>query len=216
MNQYVTNTLTEQTNRLEARAYSSNDSLSDDSDVNLYEMRIPVGKTYDTSDISVQLEGSKILIHCHTIETTDKRGNYRKHELKTELIVPDIVDDETIISYLTEEGQLIVEGKYHSWAWEEIKQKRADDKKKNPMNGSPILSPPEIKSSQNPTSSTSSTSNSNFESTLRYETRKSISIRCTFVDILFCKRISNLGIFLANFISHLKSTFDWISRVFSP
>ncbi|CAF1419222.1 unnamed protein product, partial [Adineta ricciae] len=34
----------------------NNDSLSDDSDINLYEMRISIGKTYDTSDISVQLE----------------------------------------------------------------------------------------------------------------------------------------------------------------
>ncbi|CAF5113332.1 unnamed protein product, partial [Rotaria socialis] len=77
-----------------------------------------------TSDISVQLEGPKILIHCHTIEPTDKRGNYRKHELKTELLVPDVVDDETIAAYLTEDGDLIVEGKYHSWAWKEIKKKR--------------------------------------------------------------------------------------------
>ena len=106
------------------RSASNQDSLSDDNDVNLYEMRVPIGKTYDTSDISVQLEGPKILIHCHTIEPTDKRGNYRKHEFKTELLVPDVVDDETIVSYLTEDGQLIVEGKYHAWAWREIKQKR--------------------------------------------------------------------------------------------
>ena len=69
------------------RTTSNNDSLSDDGDVNLYEMRVPIGKTYDTSDISVQLEGPKILIHCHTIEPTDKRGNYRKHEYKSELLV---------------------------------------------------------------------------------------------------------------------------------
>lgn len=106
------------------RASSNNDSLSDDSDINLYEMRVPIGKTYDTSDISVQLEGPKILIHCHTIEPTDKRGNYRKHEFKTELLVPDVVDDESIVAYLTEDGQLIVEGKYQPWAWEEIKRKR--------------------------------------------------------------------------------------------
>lgn len=87
-------------------------------------MRLAIGKTYDTSDISVQLEGPKILIHCHTIEPTDKRGNYRKHEYKTELLVPDIVDDETIVAYLTEDGQLIVEGKYQPWAWKEIKRKR--------------------------------------------------------------------------------------------
>ncbi|CAF1273249.1 unnamed protein product [Rotaria sp. Silwood1] len=119
----VINGLTEETNNL-ARNLSFNDSLSDDDEVNLYEMRIPIGKTYDTSDISVQLEGPKILIHCHTIEPTDKRGNYRKHELKTELFVPDIVDDETIVAYLTEDGQLIVEGKYHLWAWKEIKKKK--------------------------------------------------------------------------------------------
>ncbi|CAF1299968.1 unnamed protein product [Rotaria sp. Silwood1] len=119
----VINGLTEETNNL-ARNLSFNDSLSDDDEVNLYEMRVPIGKTYDTSDISVQLEGPKILIHCHTIEPTDKRGNYRKHELKTELFVPDIVDDETIVAYLTEDGQLIVEGKYHLWAWKEIKKKK--------------------------------------------------------------------------------------------
>ncbi|CAF1543984.1 unnamed protein product, partial [Rotaria sordida] len=79
------------------RASSNNDSLSDDSDINLYEMRVPIGKTYDTSDISVQLEGPKILIHCYTIEATDKRGNYRRHEFKTELLVPDVVDDESIV-----------------------------------------------------------------------------------------------------------------------
>lgn len=108
-----------------------NDSSSDDGDVNLYEMRVPIGKTYDTSDISVQLEGPKILIHCHTIEPTDKRGNYRKHELKTELYVPDVVDDETIVAYLTEEGELIVEGRYHPWAWKEIKKKRHIEQKES-------------------------------------------------------------------------------------
>ncbi|CAF1605786.1 unnamed protein product [Rotaria magnacalcarata] len=119
----VINGLNEETTNL-ARNISYSDSTSDDDEVNLYEMRVPIGKTYDTSDISVQLEGPKILIHCHTIEPTDKRGNYRKHELKTELLVPDIVDDETIAAYLTEDGDLIVEGKYHSWAWKEIKKKR--------------------------------------------------------------------------------------------
>ncbi|CAF1317349.1 unnamed protein product [Rotaria sordida] len=127
----VINDLNEETNNL-SRNLSYKNSLSDDDDdddgdddeINLYEMRIPIGKTYDTSDISVQLEGPKILIHCHTIEPTDKRGNYRKHELKTELFVPDVVDEETIAAYLTEDGQLIVEGKYHLWAWKEIKKKR--------------------------------------------------------------------------------------------
>ena len=119
----VIDDLNEETNKL-LRPSSSQDSLSDDGDINLYEMRVPIGKTYDTSDISVQLEGPKILIHCHTIEPTDKRGNYRKHEFKTELLVPDVVDDETIIAYLTEDGQLIVEGKYQPWAWKEIKRKR--------------------------------------------------------------------------------------------
>lgn len=123
----VLNDLTEETRNL-AHGISNNDSFSEDDEINLYEMRVPIGQIYDTSDISVQLEGPKILIHCHTIEPTDKRGNYRKHELKTELFVPDIVDDETIISYLTEDGQLIVEGKYHPWAWEEIKQKRRTEK----------------------------------------------------------------------------------------
>ena len=118
----ITN-LNDESNNLN-RSSSNNDSLSDDGDANLYEMRVPIGKTYDTSDISVQLEGPKILIYCHTIEPTDKRGNYRKHELKTELLVPDVVDDETIIAYLTEDGQLIVEGKYQPWAWKEIKRKR--------------------------------------------------------------------------------------------
>ena len=103
-------------------------------------MRVPIGKTYDTSDISVQLEGPKILIHCHTIEPTDKRGNYRKHEFKTELLVPDVVDDETIVAYLTEDGQLIVEGKYQPWAWKEILQKRKIEQKKV-HSSSPILSP---------------------------------------------------------------------------
>ncbi|CAF1190417.1 unnamed protein product [Adineta ricciae] len=108
-----------------------NDLSSDEGEVNLYEMRVPIGKTYDTSDISVQLEGPKILIHCHTIEPTDKRGNYRKHELKTELYVPDVVDDETIVAYLTEEGELIVEGKYHQWAWKEIQKKRHIEQKES-------------------------------------------------------------------------------------
>jgi hypothetical protein len=103
-------------------------------------MRIPIGKTYDTSDISVQLEGPKILIHCHTIEPTDKRGNYRKHEFKTELLVPDVVDDETIVAYLTEDGQLIVEGKYHTWAWKEIKRKRKIEQQEINSSSSPVLS----------------------------------------------------------------------------
>lgn len=113
-------------------------SLSDDGDVNLYEMRVSIGKTYDTSDISVQLEGSKILIHCHTIEPTDRRGNYRKHELKSELIVPDIVDDETIRAYLTENGELIVEGKYHLWAWKEMKMKTTLDYSTNNRRSKPM------------------------------------------------------------------------------
>ena len=142
MKQNINEITNDQNDRLE-RTHSSNESLSDDSDVNLYEMRVPIGKTYDTSDISVQLEGSKILIHCHTIEPTDKRGNYRKHELKTELIVPDTVDDETIISYLTEDGQLIVEGKYHLWAWKEIKQqRRLAEENDFQSRTSPVLSPP--------------------------------------------------------------------------
>jgi hypothetical protein len=108
-------------------------------------MRLAIGKTYDTSDISVQLEGPKILIHCHTIEPTDKRGNYRKHEYKTELLVPDVVDDETIVAYLTEDGQLIVEGKYQPWAWKEIKRKRQIEQQENKPSSTPILattSPP--------------------------------------------------------------------------
>ena len=104
------------------------DALSDDDDdddeLNLYEARIPVGKTYDTTDISVQLEGTKVFIHCHTSEPTDRRGNYRKYEFKTELLVPDVVDDESIVAYLTEQGELIVEGKYHPWAWKEIRDKQ--------------------------------------------------------------------------------------------
>lgn len=103
---------------------SHDDSFSDDGEVNLYELRMPIGTTYDTSDISVQLEGPKILIHCHTIEPTDRRGNYRKHEYKSELLIPDLVDDETIVAYLTEDGELIVEGKYHLWAWKEIQKAR--------------------------------------------------------------------------------------------
>jgi len=103
-------------------------------------MRLSIGKTYDTSDISVQLEGPKILIHCHTIEPTDKRGNYRKHEFKTELLVPDVVDDETIVAYLTEDGELIVEGKYQPWAWKEIKKKRKIEKQDINPSSSPILS----------------------------------------------------------------------------
>lgn len=102
-------------------------------------MHVPIGKTYDTSDISVQLEGPKILIHCHTIEPTDKRGNYRKHEFKTELLVPDVVDDETIIAYLTEDGQLIVEGKYQPWAWKEIKKKRQIEQQENKLKSSTNL-----------------------------------------------------------------------------
>jgi len=119
----IVDDLSEETNKLN-RSQSNSDSLSDESEINLYEMRVSIGKTYDTSDISVQLEGSKILIHCHTIEPTDKRGNYRKHEYKSELLVPDVVNDETIVAYLTEDGQLIVEGKYHLWAWKEIQKKR--------------------------------------------------------------------------------------------
>jgi hypothetical protein len=126
---------------------SMNDSSSDDSEVNLYEMRVPIGKTYDTSDISVQLEGPKVLIHCHTIEPTDKRGNYRKHELKTELFIPDVVDDESIVSYLTEDGELIVEGKYHRWAWKEIKKKRHIEKKE--LNNSSPLVDPKLTSTKN-------------------------------------------------------------------
>jgi hypothetical protein len=130
--------LNEETNNL-VRTASNNDSLSDDGDINLYEMRVSIGKTYDTSDISVQLEGPKILIYCHTIEPTDKRGNYRKHEYKSELLVPDVVDDETIVAYLTEDGQLIVEGKYHPWAWKEIKRKRKIEEQKINSTLSPIL-----------------------------------------------------------------------------
>lgn len=132
----VINGLTQETNNI-ASNLSFSDSISDDDEMNLYEMRVPIGKTYDTSDISVQLEGPKILIHCYTIEPTDKRGNYRKHELKTELLVPDVVDDETIIAYLTEEGHLIVEGKYHSWAWREIKKKRRIEQEELKTNHSP-------------------------------------------------------------------------------
>ena len=139
----IINDLNEETKKLN-RTTSNNDSSSDDNETNLYEMRVPIGKTYDTADISVQLEGPKILIHCHTIEPTDKRGNYRKHELKTELLVPDVVDDETILAYLTEDGQLIVEGKYHSWAWTEIKRKRKIERQET---NSPIL-PPNSSSSQ--------------------------------------------------------------------
>ena len=120
----VIDDLHEENNQFMRNSSTHNDSSSDDGEINLYEMRVPIGKTYDTSDISVQLEGPRIFIHCHTIEPTDKRGNYRKHELKTELLVPDVVDDETIIAYLTEDGQLIVEGKYQPWAWKEIKRKR--------------------------------------------------------------------------------------------
>ena len=124
----VIDNLHNETTQLKTRS-STPDSTDDDGETNLYEMRVPIGKTYDTSDISVQLEGPKILIHCHTIETTDKRGNYRKHEFKTELLVPDVVDDETIIAYLTEDGQLIVEGKYQPWAWKEIRRKRQLEQK---------------------------------------------------------------------------------------
>ncbi|CAF0836783.1 unnamed protein product [Adineta steineri] len=125
----------------------NNETSSDDNETNLYEMRIPIGKTYDTSDISVQLEGPKILIHCHTIEPTDKRGHYSKHELKTELFVPDVVDDETIVAYLTEDGELIVEGKYHLWAWQEIKKKRHIEQKE--MNISPSSVNPKLTSTKN-------------------------------------------------------------------
>jgi hypothetical protein len=135
----VIDDLTEETNHF-ARRSSANDSLSDDGEVNLYEMRVSIGKTYDTSDISVQLEGPKILVHCHTIEPTDKRGNYRKHEFKTDLFVPDVVNDETIVAYLTEDGQLIVEGKYHSWAWKEIKNKRRIEKEELNPSSLPISS----------------------------------------------------------------------------
>ncbi|CAF1449635.1 unnamed protein product [Adineta steineri] len=151
----VINELQKETTNL-IRTSSNNESLSDDNDVNLYEMRIPIGKTYDTSDISVQLEGPKILIHCHTIEPTDKRGNYRKHEFKTELLVPDVVDDETIVAYLTEDGQLIVEGKYHAWAWKEIKRKRKLDQQQQDTNliiTSPILLPPPAPLSKSSTDS---------------------------------------------------------------
>ena len=134
----VIDELNKETNNL-VRTSSNNDSLSDDSDINLYELRLAIGKTYDTSDISVQLEGPKILIHCHTIEPTDKRGNYRKHEFKTELLVPDVVDDETIVAYLTEDGQLIVEGKYHLWAWKEIKRKRKIEQQEINSSSTPIL-----------------------------------------------------------------------------
>jgi hypothetical protein len=130
----VIDDLPEETNKL------NYDSFSEDGDINLYEMRVPIGKTYDTSDISVQLEGAKILIHCHTIEPTDKRGNYRKHELKTELFVPDVVDEETIIAYLTEDGELIVEGRYHLWAWKEIKKKRQIEKEQL-KTSSPTINP---------------------------------------------------------------------------
>jgi hypothetical protein len=148
----VIDDLNEETNKL-LRTSSSHDSLSDDGDINLYEMRVPIGKTYDTSDISVQLEGPKILIHCHTIEPTDKRGNYRKHEFKTELLVPDVVDDETIIAYLTEDGQLIVEGKYQPWAWKEIKRKRKiEQQETNPSSSS-------IHSSNSPIPTTTTTRN---------------------------------------------------------
>ena len=133
----VTNDLAKDTNNL-IRSLSYSDSLSDDNEVNLYEMRVPVGKTYDTSDISVQLEGLKVLIHCYTIEPTDKRGNYRKHEFKTELLVPDVVDDESIAAYLTENGQLIVEGKYHLWAWEEIKKTKLTKQEKLKVSSSSI------------------------------------------------------------------------------
>ena len=137
----VIDDLQEETNQL-MRSSSNHDSLSDDAaDTNLYEMRIPIGKTYDTSDISVQLEGPKILIHCHTIEPTDKRGNYRKHEFKTELLVPDVVNDETIVAYLTEDGQLIVEGKYQPWAWKEIQRKRKIEQQETEMSSSAVHPP---------------------------------------------------------------------------
>ncbi|CAM4778672.1 unnamed protein product [Rotaria magnacalcarata] len=160
----VINDLKKRANSL-TRASSNNDSLSDDSDINLYEMRVPIGKTYDTSDISVQLEGPKILIHCYTIEATDKRGNYRKHEFKTELLVPDVVDDESIVAYLTEDGQLIVEGKYQPWAWEEIKRKRKIEQQEaksllspNVVSTTPLPQPPQVSvSSANSTISSART-----------------------------------------------------------
>jgi len=145
--QNVIDDLIEETNKL-SRCQSNNDSLSDDGEINLYEMRVQIGKTYDTSDISVQLEGPKILIHCHTIEPTDKRGNYRKHEYKSELLVPDIVDDETIVAYLTEDGQLIVEGKYHTWAWKEMKKKRCIEQEEL-NNSSPTVVNSKLTSTKN-------------------------------------------------------------------
>lgn len=139
----VIDDLHEETNQfIRNSATTNNDSSSDDGEINLYEMRVPIGKTYDTSDISVQLEGPKILIHCHTIEPTDKRGNYRKHEFKTELLVPDVVNDETIIAYLTEDGQLIVEGKYQPWAWKEIKRKRKLEQQENHQSSVPTVTQP--------------------------------------------------------------------------
>lgn len=95
-------------------------------------MRIPIGQNYDTSDISVQLEGSKILIHCHTIEPTDRRGNYRKHEYKSALLVPETVDDQTIVAYLSEQGELIVEGKYHQWASNRMKHSHDQHEQRSP------------------------------------------------------------------------------------
>jgi len=161
------------------RSTSNQDSLSDDNEVNLYEMRVPIGKTYDTSDISVQLEGPKILIHCHTIEPTDKRGNYRKHEFKTELLVPDVVNDETIVSYLTEDGQLIVEGKYHSWAWKEIKQKRKLEQQQQQQTDdeqSPSVSTGPISSNEiDSTSRTDSALLSQFKSALDWLSRRAFS-----------------------------------------
>lgn len=120
--------LIEETKRINARFSEQETEHTNDDEINLFEMRVPIGKTYDTSDISVQLEGSKILVHCHAIEKTDRRGNYRKHEFKTELLVPEIVNDETIVSYLTDQGELIVEGKYHSWAWKQMKNKRKTER----------------------------------------------------------------------------------------
>lgn len=160
------------------RSTSNQDSLSDDNEVNLYEMRVPIGKTYDTSDISVQLEGPKILIHCHTIEPTDKRGNYRKHEFKTELLVPDVVDDETIVSYLTEDGQLIVEGKYHSWAWKEIKQKRKLEQQQQQQ---------QTGDEQSPSVSTGPMSSNEIDSTSRTDSGKKI------VEFRSTKRLSSVS-----------------------
>ncbi|CAF1040705.1 unnamed protein product, partial [Didymodactylos carnosus] len=129
---------------------TDNDSEDSAIDLNLYEQRLHIGKSYDTNDISVQLEGPKIMVHCHTIEPTDKRGNYRKHEFKTEIFIPEVVDDETIVSYLTEDGILIVEGKYQPWAWEAIKKQRILEKQSQTKQSSVSLSSDLLRSSSNP------------------------------------------------------------------